>query len=62
MPVNKYQQDNLSKALGLFIEGFRPYIVSVLSKEAGDKWPALFVEALYPAQRETWNMGIKNGW
>ncbi|MDX2278440.1 MAG: DUF499 domain-containing protein [Saprospiraceae bacterium] len=61
MPVSKYQQDNLSKALGLFIEGFRPYIVAVLSKEAGDKWPAWFVEALYPAQRETWNLGIKNG-
>jgi hypothetical protein len=61
MAVSKYQQDNLSKALGLFIEGFRPYIVAVLSKEAGDKWPAWFIEALYPAQRETWNLGIKNG-
>jgi hypothetical protein len=61
MPVSKYQQDNLSKALGLFIEGFRPYIVAVLSKEAGDKWPAWFVEALYPVQRDTWNLGIKNG-
>lgn len=61
MPVTKHQQDNLSKALGLFIEGFRPYIVAVLSKEAGDKWPAWFVEALYPGQRETWNLGIKNG-
>lgn len=30
-------------------------------KEAGDKWPAWFVEALYAAQRETWNMGIKAG-
>jgi Protein of unknown function (DUF499)/Swt1-like HEPN len=61
MAINKYQQDNLSKALGLFIESFRPYVVAVLSKEAGDKWPAWFVEALYPIQRETWNIGIKNG-
>ena len=61
MSINQKQQDNLSKALGLFIEGFRPYIVSILSKEAGDKWPSLFVEALYPVHRESWNMGLKNG-
>src|SRR4051812_47921638 len=61
MAINQQQQDNLAKALGLFIEGLRPYIVSILSKEAGDKWPAWFVEALYPAQRETWNLGIKQG-
>lgn len=61
MPTNQNQQDNLFKAFGLFIEAFRPYVVSTLMHEAGDKWPAWFVEALYPAQRETWNMGIKNG-
>ena len=61
MPITQKQQDNLSKALGLFIEGFRPYIVSLLTKQAGDKWPAWFVEALYPAQRENWNVGLKKG-
>lgn len=61
MNINQHQHDNLYKALGLFIEGLRPYIVSVLMKEAGDRWPAWFVEALYPAQRETWNLGLKAG-
>lgn len=61
MATNQLQQDNLFKAFGLFIEAFRPYAVSTLMKEAGDKWPAWFVDALYPAQRETWNMGIKVG-
>lgn len=61
MATNQIQQDNLFKAFGLFIEAFRPYVVSTLMNEAGDKWPAWFVEALYPAQRETWNMGLKAG-
>lgn len=61
MTITQQQQDNLSKALGLFIEGLRPYVVSVLSKKAGDKWTAWFAESLYPAQRETWNMGLKAG-
>jgi hypothetical protein len=53
--------DSLFKAFSLFIEGFRPYVVSVLIKEAGDKWPAWYVECLYPAQKETWNQGLKSG-
>lgn len=61
MAINQVQQDNLFKAFGLFIEAFRPYVVSILHKEADDKWPAWFVEALYPAQRESWNMGLKAG-
>lgn len=61
MAINQTQQDNLFKAFGLFIEAFRPYVVATLQKEAGDKWPAWFVEALYPTQRETWNMGLKAG-
>ena len=61
MLINQIQQDNLFKAYGLFIEGFRPYVVSVLMKEAGDQWPVWFVEALYPSQKETWNMGLNTG-
>lgn len=61
MATNQIQQDNLFKAFGLFIEAFRPYVVSILMQEAGDKWPAWFVEALYPTQRDTWNMGLKAG-
>lgn len=61
MGIQQIQQDNLFKAFGLFIEAFRPYIVEVLSKEAGDKWPAWFVEALYPQQRDNWNQGLRSG-
>lgn len=59
--IKQNQSDNLYKAFGLFIEGFRPYVVELLMAEAGDKWPAWFVEALYPSQQENWNIGIKAG-
>ncbi|AHW58664.1 hypothetical protein SAMN05444285_10697 [Draconibacterium orientale] len=59
--IQKHQSDNLYKAFGLFIEGFRPYVVELLMAEAGDKWPAWFVESLYPNQQDNWNMGIKAG-
>jgi len=61
MSISKLQHDNLFKAFGLFIEGFRPYVVEILQKEAGDKWPAKFVEALYPPQKDAWDMGLKAG-
>ena len=54
-------QDKLFKAFGLFIEAFRPYIVSTLMEEVGDKWPALFVESLSFEQKEKWNTGLRNG-
>lgn len=59
--MKQVQQDNLFKAFGLFIEAFRPYVVALLMKEAGDKWPAWFVEALYPQQRDNWNQGLRSG-
>lgn len=54
-------QENLFKAFGLFIEAFRPYIISLLMEEEGDKWPAKFVEVLSFDQKEKWNMGLRNG-
>ncbi|MBX7052699.1 MAG: DUF499 domain-containing protein [Flavobacteriales bacterium] len=57
----EYQKDNLYKAFGSFIEAFRPYVVSVLMEQDGDRWPALFVESLYPQQKEAWNLGLKQG-
>lgn len=59
--MKQLQQDNLFKAFGLFIEAFRPYIVALLTNEAGDKWPAWFVDALYPQQKDNWNQGLKSG-
>ncbi len=61
MLINQQQHDNLFKAFGLFIEAFRPYVVEILQIQAGDKWSALFVESLYPAQKEAWNVGLKSG-
>lgn len=61
MALQQTQQDNLYKAFGLFIEAFRPYVVETLSKEAGDKWPAEFVKALYPQQVDNWNQGLRSG-
>ena len=54
-------QEQLFKAFGLFIEAFRPYIVSLLMEEEGDKWPAKFVEVLSYDQKEKWNMGLRSG-
>jgi len=61
MMANSNQQDNLFKAFGLFIEAFRPYVVSLLMQEDGDKWSASFVDALSTDQRSKWNMGMRNG-
>ncbi|MBN1185441.1 MAG: DUF499 domain-containing protein [Bacteroidales bacterium] len=54
-------KDSLFKALGLFIEAFRPYIVLKLTENAGDKWDKWFYEALSDAQKANWDLGIKNG-
>ena len=59
--INQSNKDNLFKAFGSFIEAFRAYVVSTLINEAGDKWPAWYVEALHPTQRDAWNLGLKNG-
>jgi hypothetical protein len=59
--MKQIQQDNLFKAFGLFIEAVRPYIVALLCKQADDKWPAWYVEILYPQQRDSWNQGLKSG-
>lgn len=59
--MKQIQQDNLFKAFGLFIEAFRPYVVALLNSEADDKWPAWFVESMYPQQRDNWNQGLRSG-
>jgi abortive infection bacteriophage resistance protein len=54
-------KESLFKALGLFIEALRPYIVSKLVEQAGDKWDKWFYDAISDAQKENWEIGIKNG-
>jgi hypothetical protein len=54
-------KDSLFKALGLFIEAFRPYIVLKLTEKAGDKWDIWFYDAISDNQKDNWDLGIKNG-
>jgi len=61
MRSNNQQHDNLYKAFSLFIEGMRPYIVSALMKEAGEKWPEWFVEAITLDQKGFWIEGLRAG-
>lgn len=61
MTIDQTQKDKLYKGLGLFLEAMRPWAVSVLQKEAGDKWPAWFVEALGPQQQDHWKQGLRQG-
>ncbi|GAB3950068.1 DUF499 domain-containing protein [Spirosoma harenae] len=53
--------ENLFKALGLFIDAFRPYIISLLAKNEGDKWPAEYANKLSMGQRDNWDKGLRNG-
>lgn len=54
-------KESLFKALGLFIEAFRPYVVLKLTEQAGDKWEKWFYEILTDNQKENWDLGISNG-
>ncbi len=54
-------KENLFKALGLFIEVMRPYVVSVLTQIMGEKWPAAYFESLNPQQKDNWNYALKSG-
>jgi len=57
---NKKRQDNLFKALGLFIEAMRPYIISKLIEKNGPPWHKIYYETLTPQQKENWDLNIKN--
>ncbi|MBU2648361.1 DUF499 domain-containing protein [bacterium] len=54
-------QENLFKALGLFIEAMRPYVVSVLMKQPGANWENWFYDSLSHAQRQSWDIGLEKG-
>lgn len=58
---NHNQTDNFYKAFALFIDAMRPYIVSLLMSEFGDRWAAEFVKVLTPDQVDKWNMGLRSG-
>jgi len=51
----------LFKALGLFIDAFRLYTISLLTKAYDDKWPAEYANKLGMGQRDSWDKGLRNG-
>jgi predicted AAA+ superfamily ATPase len=61
MNIIQIEKDNLYKGLGLFLEGFRPFLVSVLMRRAGGNWVAEFENTLSSQQLENWNEGLRNG-
>src|SRR5690606_29647105 len=60
--MDQHAKDNLYKALGLFIEEFRAYVVERLTKEAGEeKWSQWFMESLSNQQLHNWQQAQLNG-
>lgn len=60
--MDQHAKDNLYKALGLFIEEFRAYVVERLTKEAGEeKWSQWFMESLSTQQLHNWQQARLNG-
>lgn len=54
-------QDNLFKALGIFIEAMRSYIVVLLQKNDKTKWADFYYNTLLPQQKHHWEAGISSG-
>ncbi|MGE0887449.1 MAG: DUF499 domain-containing protein [Blastocatellales bacterium] len=61
MNINQMDKDNLYKGLGLFLEAFRPFLVSVLMRRAGSNWISEFENTLSAPQLDNWNEGLRNG-
>ncbi len=60
MNINQTERDNLYKGLGLFLEGFRPFVISVVMRKGGAEWARAFYEALPDYQKETWRRDLEN--
>lgn len=60
MNINQTERDNLYKGLGLFLEAFRPFVVSVVMRRSGVNWAADFAESLSHSQRENWDSGLQH--
>lgn len=58
---NMKLQENLFKALGLFVEAMRLYVVAKLSAKTTDHWAKLYIDSLTPQQQENWKISIRNG-
>lgn len=61
MNINQTEKDKLYKGLGLFLEGFRPFVIEILMKKSGDAWAQSFADSLGAQQRKNWDISIGAG-
>lgn len=61
MYISRTERHNLYKGLDLFLESFRPYIVSILIERFGSDWNKEFAKTLYSDQRENWQRKLSEG-
>ena len=61
MYINRTERHNLYQGLDLFLESFRPYIVSILIERFGSDWSKDFAKTLYSDQRENWHRKLSEG-
>jgi hypothetical protein len=54
-------RERVDKALNAFIEQFRLYIVTLLTKHIGKNWEDAYSYTLNDKQRQFWDEGIKKG-
>ena len=53
--------DNLSKALSIFIEAMRPFVVGFLMEHfKNEPWEGVFFARLKPDKQNTWNKAIQS--
>lgn len=53
--------DDMFRALGIFIESLRPYVIDRIQKQEGKNWEKAYYGTLYPEQQKLWDKGLKSG-
>lgn len=60
MNITQTERDNLYKGLGLFLEAFRPFAISVVMRKNSSDWAKEFYDSLPDYQKETWKRDLEN--
>ena len=54
--------DNIFKALGIFLDAMRPFLINVIQKHfPREPWEGVFFARLTPAKQEMWNQASRQG-
>ncbi|WP_448520363.1 DUF499 domain-containing protein [Rhodoflexus sp.] len=61
MTIQTFQDDNLRKAFGTFIEAFRYYVMLTLRKAYGEIWLDRYGDVLTAQQKEYWQQSLESG-